>query len=138
MSFPLLEIGLDELIHLLLAHEQKIEAIKLVKERTGWELSRAKDYVDAQARSTPPLQLATYASPQVISQVYNLLGRGRKLQAVQLVQETTGWELQRARDYVNALAHSAPRLNAVELALAETTAGIGRGLEKIKRFLKTL
>ena len=138
MSAPLSETGLDELIRLLLAHEQKIEAIKLVQVRTGWELSRAKDYVDALAKSAPSLQLTTYASPQVISQIYNLLGRGRKLQAVQLVQETTGWELQRARDYVNALTHSAPRLNAIELALAEIAAGIGRGLEKIKRFLKTL
>jgi ribosomal protein L7/L12 len=34
-------------IHALLAKNQKIQAIKLVREQTGWGLKEAKDYVDA-------------------------------------------------------------------------------------------
>lgn len=41
------EATMREAAHRLVAQGQKIEAIKLIRESTGWDLKRSKDYADA-------------------------------------------------------------------------------------------
>ena len=94
----------------LLAAGQKVEAVKRVREYTGWGLKESKDYVDAvQAGQTPPVgQVVTPAAGKVDedlmrSEVEQLLRADRKVEAVKRVREYTGWGLKESKDYVDAL-----------------------------------
>ena len=45
---------LEDQVHALIDQNQKVEAIKLVRETTGWGLRESKDYVDTLARAALP------------------------------------------------------------------------------------
>ncbi len=127
------DIKLDELVRLLLAHEQHIEAVKLVKEETGRDLKRAKRYVDGLARSAPPMQPEGRLPPGAISNLYKLLALGRDGSAVERVIEKTGWDRPLAQAYVGALTHSAPRLSELERFLAELSFELSRLLARVRK-----
>jgi ribosomal protein L7/L12 len=91
----------------ILLQKGKVEAIKSVRERTGWELRKAKDYVDAVERGEP----SPPAAPEPISddEIRALIREGSYVSAVKRVRETTGRGLKEAKDYVDAVASAMGR-----------------------------
>lgn len=94
---------------LLLQAGRKIEAIKLVRERTGWRLGRAKRAIEELERtgrhsgvSSTGLASGHRPNPSddLEAKVRDLLGRGRKIEAVKLVRDDTGWGLKRSKSFV--------------------------------------
>jgi ribosomal protein L7/L12 len=91
---------------LQLATQNKIEAIRLVRERTGMGLKEAKDYVEALSSDRPvplPPSPATTASSDLDSEVRQLVSQGKLIEAIRLVRERTGMGLKEAKDYVDRL-----------------------------------
>ncbi|KAB8144671.1 hypothetical protein F8S13_05385 [Chloroflexia bacterium SDU3-3] len=93
-----------------LAQGNKIQAIKHVRDTTGWGLKEAKDYVDewersgqrpaAPASAAPP----TPPAPGDIEQAARaLIAQGNIIGAIKAVREATGWGLKEAKDYVEGL-----------------------------------
>lgn len=99
----------DQAIRVLIQQQKKIEAIKLVRERTGLGLKEAKDYVEEVERGGAPALPPLHPAPAPIqpgaldSEVRALLGRDRKIEAIKLVREQTGMGLKEAKDYVDTL-----------------------------------
>ena len=116
----------------LIDQGQKIEAIKLVRETTGWGLKESKDYVDALARAALPAlgESKSYVDTLtgggtvnwifIASNVRDLLAQGRKDEAVDWVvaqarkDEAVDWvvaqarmDAQEAREYVGFMDRSA-------------------------------
>lgn len=95
----------------LLAAGRKIEAVKRVREGTGWGLKRSKEAVEAlkPGMATSPGQgTAGEGAPleygnELDSEVRRLLAGRRKIEAVKLVRERTGWALKEAKEYVERL-----------------------------------
>lgn len=97
-------------VHRLLAQNQKIHAIKLVRERSNCGLREAKAYVDQLEPSglpsglgNPPLTAPVAPSAALAEQVRGLLAQNQKIVAIKLVRETTGWSLRESKDYVDQL-----------------------------------
>lgn len=97
---------LESQVQTLVAQKQTIAAIKLVRQRTGWGLKQAKDYVDnlvcqpgygLDNASPPPNQGLTAGIQQ---QVRQMVSNHQKIAAIKLVREQTGWDLRTAKDYV--------------------------------------
>ncbi|WP_214410306.1 ribosomal protein L7/L12 [Sphaerisporangium fuscum] len=88
--------------HALAAQGRKIEAIKLVRQRTGFGLKQAKDYVDALEAGRIPL---TPAPPRddLATRVRRLKSEGRTEQAVFLVRGETGMNEPDAQAFVDQL-----------------------------------
>lgn len=103
---PLPEAGLAEVGHLL-GRGRKIEAIKLVRERTGLGLKDAKELVERleSGGETGEIQAGTRAGlPDAdLGEVRRALGQGRKIEAIKLVRERTGMGLKEAKDFVESL-----------------------------------
>jgi ribosomal protein L7/L12 len=94
----------DAAVAQLLARGNKIEAIKLVRERTGWGLKEAKDYVEALPNAPPlPAPVAPVSAGSMDDEARALLAKGQKIVAIKLVRERTGWGLKEAKDYVDEL-----------------------------------
>lgn len=93
----------------LIAAGRKIQAIKLVRQRTGRGLKEAKDFVDAfEAQGVTmkpwekaPKPMKKSVSPDVQQQVQDLVRQNQLIQAIKLVREHTGWGLKEAKDYVD-------------------------------------
>ncbi len=102
-------------IEALVNRNRKIEAIKLVRERTGMGLKDAKDLVDAMAAGraiAPPGVPAPAPSgglpsgglpPEVLAQVRALKDAGKVIHAVKLVRDQTRMGLKDAKDLVDGL-----------------------------------
>ncbi len=95
---------LDQL-RALLAQNQKIEAIKFYRERTGVGLKEAKDAVEALERGespAPPRQQPEHGpwEPEIVA----LMEQGRKIDAIKLHRENTGLGLKDAKEAVEAIA----------------------------------
>jgi ribosomal protein L7/L12 len=113
---------LSEEVKALLAHGRKIEAIKVVRERTGFPLEAAKDMVEMigktgtaqevaqtleRATSTAPvertitdmLRLARELTPEV----QRLIKENRKVDAIKLIHDRTGMGLKEAKTIVDRL-----------------------------------
>jgi ribosomal protein L7/L12 len=91
---------------LQLAAQNKIEAIRLVRERTGMGLKEAKDYVEALSSDRPvslPPSPATTEFSDLDSEVRQLVSQGNLIEAIRLVRERTGMGLKEAKDYVDRL-----------------------------------
>lgn len=100
------EVNDDELMQLV-SQGNKIEAIKLVRERTGAGLKEAKDYVEGLMSDRPaplPSVPAVVESQDLDTEVRQLLDRGLVIEAVKLVRERTGKGLKEAKDHVDQLA----------------------------------
>lgn len=97
----------DEEIQDLLAHGNKIQAIKRVRELTGMGLKEAKDYVEGLPRvPLGPLiagRTGPAAQPDVEREARRLLKDDGKIAAIKRVRELTGMGLKDAKDYVDSL-----------------------------------
>jgi ribosomal protein L7/L12 len=98
----------------LLRKGSKIEAIKQVRERTGWGLKESKDAVEAveAGRQTGGAWAAggfrggaeaSGSSGDVEREVWDLLVAGRKIEAINRVRERDGCGLKEAKDKVEAV-----------------------------------
>lgn len=103
-------------IHQLLRQRQKIQAVKLVKDRTGWSLRDAKDAVDAiEAGAPAPVPQSRWPvlselPPDLANAVQELLVRRQKIQAIKLVRERTSLSLRDAKEMVDGIQHGRPSL----------------------------
>ena len=98
---------LEHEVRTLLSQRRKVEAVKQVREATGWGLKEAKDYVDAiEAGRTPPMMTADtsmVSQDTLVFEARELLIRGKKIEAVKKVRELSGWGLKEAKDFVDSL-----------------------------------
>ncbi|OGA20694.1 MAG: hypothetical protein A3I02_13945 [Betaproteobacteria bacterium RIFCSPLOWO2_02_FULL_67_26] len=94
----------------LLAQGKKIEAIKLVREKTGSPLAEAKETVESIEEGRSPardgltdvaslLRMAKELGPEIGP----LIAQGRKVEAIKLIRERTGMGLKEAKDIVDRL-----------------------------------
>ena len=99
--------GMDEIEYMLTAGN-KINAIKIYRQRTGVGLKEAKDAIDRMA-----LELKTARSERSNQtdhglvdpdELQRLIRAGKKIQAIKYYRETTGVDLKEAKDAVDALA----------------------------------
>ena len=93
--FPVLD---QDLRHLMLQH-RKLEAIKLVREHSGWDLQRAKAYVEQRQDR----RSASSLDPEVMVAAQQLMAEHQKIAAIKLIRNHTGWGLKEAKDYVEGL-----------------------------------
>ena len=87
---------LEQRVGELLQRSQKIEAIKLVVEHTGWGLKQAKDYVDGLEQPKPSL-----TDLEIETRVRELVRQKKAIEAIKFVREATGAGLKQAKDYVD-------------------------------------
>ena len=94
---------------LALQRGNPIEAIKIVRERTGLGLKEAKELVDRHAgrvaaEPAPPAdafgELLAGGSPRLPPEAVTALAEGRKIDAIRIVREATGLGLKEAKDLV--------------------------------------
>jgi len=103
--------GMSEMeaeVQQLLQQGQKIQAIKLVRERSEMGLKAAKAYVDGLERGEalpPPSRPVTLDDlpPELVAEAGTFLARGQKIEAIKLVREHTGMGLKAAKDWVDRL-----------------------------------
>jgi ribosomal protein L7/L12 len=138
-------------ISALAAGDNKIAAIKRVRELTGLGLKEAKDYVEALPLAAPadlptlalkPAVNADAATPD-LAEVSALLAGGNKIAAIKRLRELTGLGLKDAKDYVEAMpltdATPPPRAPAAPAAAADLSevyvlAQQGHKIQAIKRY----
>jgi ribosomal protein L7/L12 len=105
--------ALEQEIGALVQQGARIEAIKRVRQATGWGLKECKDYVDqlsssgpaGEAVPVPPLfrDSGLDLSQHTVSQIRVLLAEGHKVRAVQLVRTMANVGLREAKEYVDSL-----------------------------------
>ncbi len=88
----------------LLTAGQPIEAMKLIRERTGMGLREAQEYVDnlsrsLRAQSTDPRR--QLEDPRLRNAVAQLLAAGQGIEAIQLIQRVSGVSIEAARHYID-------------------------------------
>jgi ribosomal protein L7/L12 len=91
------EESLERQVRGLAARGQKIEAIRLYRERTGADLKRAKDYVEGFSQGT------AIVGDRVDERILSLLRTGQKILAIKEYRERTGVGLKEAKEYVEAV-----------------------------------
>lgn len=86
-------------VQALLAQDQKLLAVKVVKDETNCSLKEAKDYVDQleQPKRTPSF------TGKVDDELRALLANNRKIEAIKLYKEHSGLSLAACKDYVENL-----------------------------------
>ncbi|MGE0424015.1 MAG: ribosomal protein L7/L12 [Reyranellaceae bacterium] len=107
---------LDQYVRKLAAEGNKIEAIKAVREHTGLGLKEAKDYVEAIPNVVPlanfghgaPAEQGLQDEAMVREAARQLVAQGRKIEAIKLIRENTGWDLKRSKEYADALDGAPP------------------------------
>jgi ribosomal protein L7/L12 len=94
----------------LLIQGRKIEAIKLLKERSGIPLEAAKTAVDAMEKlgtlGTTTLSITTNTttlSQQDSAEIQRLIRQGEKIEAIKLIRDRTGLGLKEAKDVADRL-----------------------------------
>ncbi len=96
----------------LLTRSKKIEAIKLVRYYTGWNLREAKDYVEtlgtiSQDKLVLQGQSVSNEGRSVPSSVMvearALLSERKTIAAVRLVRSHTGWGLKESKEFVDSI-----------------------------------
>jgi ribosomal protein L7/L12 len=99
-----LDSSIETEIASLLESGQKIQAIKLYRERTGAGLKEAKDAVDAMGRGEKVVVQFREIDQDLESELIGLLQQGQKIQAIKLCRSRTGMGLKEAKEVVEALA----------------------------------
>jgi len=115
-------------IDALVAAEQKISAIKLLREHSGLSLRAAKDQIDAWvpsasgAAATPPVSfersgarpagappyagglpvVLAHLSPEVRAEIGRLVAADQKIAAIKLLREATGLGLKDSKDAIES------------------------------------
>ena len=98
----------DEVVRLL-AQGGKMEAIRLMRDRTGLTLAAAKDAVETIGKDeaiVPPARslAATIRRAQEMSEeVQQLVAKGQKIEAIKVIREKSGLGLKEAKDLVDRL-----------------------------------
>jgi len=98
----------EEVTHLL-AQGGKLEAIKLMREKTGMGLAEAKEAVEAVAREdsivppAPGLAATMQRAQEMSEEVRRLAAKGQKIEAIKLLREKSGIGLKEAKDLVDRL-----------------------------------
>jgi len=94
----------------LLVQGRKIEAIKLLKERSGIPLEAARNAVDAigklGALGTATLSITTNTttlSQQDTAEIQRLIRQGEKIEAIKIIRDRTGLALKEAKDIADQL-----------------------------------
>jgi ribosomal protein L7/L12 len=95
----------------LIAQRRQIEAIKLVRQQTSWNLKASRDYVRAIATNRPAHPPATIPftgsradlPPDLRYEVEALLADQQLIPAIKRIREATGWDLATAKAYVDGL-----------------------------------
>ncbi len=98
--------GLEGEVRSLLAHGNKIAAIKLVREAYQLGLAEAKDLVEAMDRGEPMALPAVHVptpSADLEGEVRTLLVADRKIEAIKRTREQLGLGLAEAKDYVESI-----------------------------------
>ncbi|NEQ46234.1 MAG: hypothetical protein F6K00_22905 [Leptolyngbya sp. SIOISBB] len=80
----------------LILENRQSAAINLLHEQHDWDLEHAKEYVAQQEQRQSSKQL----DPEVIAAAQKLLAENRKIVAIKLIYDHTGWSLKAAKDYV--------------------------------------
>ncbi len=101
---------LNDQLRSLLQNNQKIDAIKLVRSKTGLGLKEAKDYVETfpnleplptRDQSAVPYTGQPVGDAEFEEQLWSLLQNHKKIDAIKLVRAKTGWSLKQAKDYLD-------------------------------------
>lgn len=106
---PDLEPATRTQVEALLAADRRKEAVRAVRDATGWKLIDATAYVNALARGVadpirPPRTPGAEDLPPVLAEQARLrLAQGEHVQAVKMVREHTGWPLKDAHACVRQL-----------------------------------
>jgi ribosomal protein L7/L12 len=104
--------GLAAQVRDLEAKGKKLEAVRLLRERTGLGLADAVRIVDKLAASGKPADLSKKGAPGVATanigpdheaELRNLVAAGQQIQAIKMVRELTGMGLKEAKDLVDRL-----------------------------------
>jgi ribosomal protein L7/L12 len=86
-----------------------MEAIKLMRDKTGLPLAAAKAAVEAIGREdaivppAPGLAATIQRAQQMSDEVRRLAARGQKIEAIKLLREKSGLGLKEAKDLVDRL-----------------------------------
>jgi ribosomal protein L7/L12 len=94
---------LEQQVRSLLGQGQKLNAVKLYKERASVSFKEAKDAVDALERAESP-KFPAEVDDDTEAELVRLLEGGKKLQAVKLYKQRTGAQLIDSKQAVEALA----------------------------------
>jgi ribosomal protein L7/L12 len=105
------EVGdtLEQQVARLLTQGGKMEAIKLMREKTGLGLAEAKAAVEAIGKDAaivapaPGLQATIRRALEMSDEVQHLVAQGQKIEAIKLIRERTGLGLKEAKDLVDRL-----------------------------------
>jgi len=93
----------------LLVQGGKMEAIKLMRDKTGLPLQEAKEAVETIARDAailapaPSLVAFIQRAQEMSEEVRKLAASGQKIEAIKLIRERTGLGLKEAKDLVDRL-----------------------------------
>ncbi|MFU8850610.1 50S ribosomal protein L7/L12 [Micromonospora sp. SL1-18] len=95
----------------LIRQRRKIEAIKVLRQQTGLPLAEAKRVVDELAAGGPAPPWPDATGPAATGPVDDALRtavaalahQGKKIQAIKLLRDRTGWKLAEAKRYVESL-----------------------------------
>lgn len=101
--------ALSEEVKDLLAKGRKIDAIKLVREKTRFSLEAAKEMVETIEKGASPaahertMAEALQTAHELTPEVQRLVKKGQRLEAVKLIRERTGIGLREAKELVDKL-----------------------------------
>jgi ribosomal protein L7/L12 len=95
--------NIDEAIQNAMRAGQKIEAIKLYREKTGLGLAEAKENIEAMMRGDTPAWGTGATSVDVDTAIQNAIRAGQKIEAIKLYREKTGLGLKEAKDAIDAM-----------------------------------
>ncbi len=94
---------LEAIVRSLLQKGKKVTAVKVVRNRTGWGLRAAKEFVDKLEKDDPYTRPAV-SEFELTEKACSTLKRQGKIAAIKLVQQRTGWGLKQSKDFVDNLA----------------------------------
>lgn len=106
---PAPSVNVDDALEAALRAGNKIEAIKLYREKTGLGLAEAKSAIDAMMNGATAPPLPPRAAPvNLDAAIQNAVRAGQKIEAIKLYREKTGLGLKEAKDAIDALFSGGP------------------------------
>lgn len=88
---------INDRIRLLMQQHRKIEAIKVIRTVTNWNLKKCKEYLDCYPDVTP---IAVDETGPVSAQIRQLLSEQKYMEAIHLVENRTGMMASEAKQYI--------------------------------------
>ncbi len=93
---------LNAIVLSLLRKGKKVTAVKVVRNRTGWGLREAKEFVD-KLEVGAPLTRSSISEVDLTKKARATLQQRGKLFAIKFVREHTGWGLKQSKEFVDNL-----------------------------------